>query len=114
MPGTPSGWPFGMNYLTANVAANRLLKTTLTYLAGATANPRILHRIRQLAWALDDVPPSDSLPDDWRAVRRSGPLFRRYEQALRWAEALLHGRGLGIQNGAVAEHGAAVSDGTGF
>ena len=85
--------------LTADVAANRILKTTLTYLSGATANPRLLQRIGQLAWAMDDVCPSDSIPDDWRIVRRSSPLFRRYEQALRWAEALLHGRGFGIRTG---------------
>ncbi len=85
--------------LTADVAANRILKTTLTYLAGATANPRLLQRIGQLAWAMDDVCLSDSIPDDWRIVRRSSHLFRRYEQALRWAEALLHGRGFGIRTG---------------
>lgn len=85
--------------LTADVAANRILKTTLTYLAGATKNPRILHRVSQLTWAMDGVPMSDSIPDDLRIVRRSGPLFRRYEPSLRWVEALLHGRGFGIRTG---------------
>lgn len=85
--------------LTADVAPNRILKTALTYLASATMNPRILHRIGQLTWAMDEVPPSDSIPDDFRMVRRSGPLFRRYEPALRWAEALLHGCGFGIRTG---------------
>ncbi|GAB4033751.1 McrC family protein [Spirosoma gilvum] len=86
--------------LTADVAANRILKTMLTYLAGETKNLGLLRRIGQLVWALDEVPVSESLADDFRIVRRSGRLFRRYEGALRWAEALAQGRGYGVKSGA--------------
>lgn len=85
--------------LTADVAANRILKTALVYLNGETTNPVILRRIRQLRWALDDVPETESLSDDLRIIRRSSRLFLRYDAALRWAEALLQGRGFGIKTG---------------
>ncbi|MVM30077.1 restriction endonuclease [Spirosoma sp. HMF4905] len=85
--------------LTADVAANRILKTALIYLNGETANQAILRRIRQVIWALDEVPETESLTDDLRLIRRSSRLFLRYESALRWAEALLQGRGFGIKTG---------------
>lgn len=85
--------------LTADVAANRILKTLLTYLSGETTNPGLLRRMGQLLWAMDEVPVSESLGDDFRLIRRSGRLFRRYEAALRWAEALAHGRGYGVKTG---------------
>ncbi|WP_293686898.1 restriction endonuclease [Spirosoma sp. 48-14] len=86
--------------LTADVAANRILKTLLNYLAGETKNPGTLRRISQLVWAMDEVPISDVLADDFRLIRRSGRLFRRYETALHWAEALAYGRGYGVKTGA--------------
>ncbi|QMW05923.1 McrC family protein [Spirosoma foliorum] len=85
--------------LTADVAANRILKTALIYLNGATTHPPTLRRIRQVLWAMDEVPFTESLPDDLRLIRRSSRLFLRYEAALRWAEALLQGQGFGIKTG---------------
>ena len=86
---------------TANTAPNRLLKTTLLYLNSRTANQSIQRSIGQLSRVLDEVPVSPSIPDDLRAVRRAGALFLRYAPALRWAEALLSGQGLGVQTGRV-------------
>ncbi|QDK80508.1 restriction endonuclease [Spirosoma sp. KCTC 42546] len=85
--------------LTADVAANRILKTAMVYVNGATNNPVSQRRIRQVLWALDEVPETNSLPDDLRLIRRSSRLFLRYESALRWADALLQGRGFGIKTG---------------
>ncbi|GAB3956039.1 McrC family protein [Spirosoma harenae] len=87
--------------LTADVAANRILKTTLIYLKGETTNLPIQRRIEQLLWALEEVPFSESLLDDFKVVRRTGRLFSRYENALRWAEALTQGRGYGVKTGNV-------------
>ena len=87
--------------LTPDVSANRILKTALSYLNKSTTNRAIQQRIERVVWAMDDVPLSDCIPDDWRLSRRSNQLFRRYEAALRWAEALLNGRGFGIKAGGV-------------
>ena len=84
---------------TADTAPNRLLKTTLLYLTGQTANQSIQRRIGQLSRPLAEVPVSESIPADLRAVQRAGPLFLRYAPALRWAESLLSGRGPGVQTG---------------
>jgi 5-methylcytosine-specific restriction enzyme subunit McrC len=84
---------------TVDVAPNRILKTALVFLEKATENPTVKRRINQLAWALADVPPTESLHDDLINTRRSTRLFKRYEPALRWAEALLQGRGYGVKAG---------------
>ena len=84
---------------TIDVAPNRILKTALVFLKGETTNPALQRRIDQLAWALADVPLTKSLPEDLTITRRSSRLFRRYEPALQWAEALLQGRGYGVQAG---------------
>lgn len=85
--------------LTADVPANRILKTTLLYLnqqAGNSANQR---RIQQFLSALEEVSPAESVPDDLNAIRQTSRLFRRYEPALRWAEALLSQQGFGVKAG---------------
>lgn len=85
--------------LTANVPPNRILKSTLLYLANRTTDRANQRRIQQLRWVLDDVPVSDSVPDDLNAIRRSSRLFARYEAALLWAKTLLLGHGLGVKMG---------------
>jgi 5-methylcytosine-specific restriction enzyme subunit McrC len=85
--------------LTADIPANRILKTTLCYLQRQPLCAANRQRLRQLVWAADDVPESPSIHEDWRAVRRMSRLFLRYEPALRWAEALLAGQALGVQKG---------------
>lgn len=87
--------------LTTNIPANRILKTALTYMHSQPVGGTTQQRIRQLLWALDEVPQSASLPDDLVAIRQgagvsASRLFHRYQPALRWAEALLGGRAFGI------------------
>lgn len=93
--------------LTTDIPANRVLKTALLYVQNQPVSGTTQQRVRQLLWALDEVPASASLPDDLIAIRqRSGVsasrLFHRYEPALRWADALLDGRAYGIQRGPTA------------
>ena len=88
--------------LTTNIPANRVLKAALSYLHNQPVGGTTQQRIRQLLWALDEVPPSPSLPDDLVAIRQqtgvsASRLFHRYEPALRWAEALLGGRAFGVK-----------------
>ncbi len=85
--------------LTADVPPNRILKTALVYLKGRTATRANQRRIQQALWALDEVSTSDSIRNDLQALQRSTRLFRRYESALRWAEALLGGQGFGVKGG---------------
>ncbi|MBD2700398.1 McrC family protein [Spirosoma sp. BT702] len=85
--------------LTANVASNRILKTTLVYLKKTTISLANQRRIQLLLSLLDEVPPSESITADLKAVQRAGRLFSRYEQALIWAEALLSGQGMGVEMG---------------
>lgn len=85
--------------LTADVPANRILKTTLLYLSQQAGNSANQRRIQQFLSALEDVPVTESVPDDLRAIRRTSRLFARYEPALRWAEALLSRQGFGAKTG---------------
>lgn len=85
--------------LTADIPANRILKTTLRYLQRQPLCAANRQRLTQLVWAADDVPESPSIKEDWLAVRRMSRLFLRYESALRWAEALLAGQAFGVQKG---------------
>lgn len=84
---------------TADMPANRLMKTTLQYLQVRTTNPGCQQRIRQFSWALDEIPASASLSDDWRATKRTNRVPARYEPALRWAEALLGRQAYGVKTG---------------
>ncbi|MDB5241561.1 MAG: restriction endonuclease [Spirosoma sp.] len=88
--------------LTADIPPNRILKTTLLHLQQHSVGSANRQRIRQLLWALDDVPDSRSVPDDRVATTRLNRLFMRYEPALRWAYALLAGRAFGVQKGNTA------------
>ncbi|UFH52113.1 McrC family protein [Spirosoma sp. KNUC1025] len=88
--------------LTANVPPNRILKTTLVSLTRQTKNVSNQRRLQQFLAVLDEVPVSESVPNDLQASRRTSRLFARYEPALRWAEALLNGQSLGVKDGAVA------------
>ena len=89
--------------LTADVPPNRILKTTLLYLREQTSNVENQRRIRQLIWALDEVPVSGSVAVDLQAIKRAGRLFARYAPALRWAEALLAGKAFGVKTGTMRD-----------
>ncbi|GAA4405722.1 McrC family protein [Nibrella viscosa] len=84
---------------TADLPPNRLLKTGLLYLRDRARSTRNQSRIRQLLFALDEVPPSERLSADWQAARVANRLFARYEPALRWVQALLRGRAFGLSAG---------------
>ena len=85
--------------LTINVPANRILKTTLLQLNQQTRSGTNQRRLEQYLAVFDDVPVTESVPDDLNAVRRTSRLFARYEPALRWAKALLTGCGYGLKPG---------------
>ncbi|GAB3884362.1 McrC family protein [Spirosoma agri] len=89
--------------LTADVPPNRILKTTLFYLRQRNHSPAVQQRIRQLDWALDDIPVSESIPHDLKRVKLANRMFARYESALRWAEALLGNRAYGVKVGQTAD-----------
>lgn len=88
--------------LTADIPPNRILKTALLHLNRQPVSPANRQRIGQLLGALNDVPASASVADDRVAIGRLSRLFRRYEPALRQADALLAGRVFGVQKGRVA------------
>lgn len=85
--------------LTADVPANRILKTALLYLNWQTDSSANQRRIQQFLAALEDVPITESIPNDFKAIRRTSRLFARYVPALRWAEALLSQQGFGAKTG---------------
>lgn len=85
--------------LSADIAPNRLLKSTLLTIDQQSSRSPVQAQVRQWLCTLDDVPPSVSIRDDLRASQRLGRLFVRYEPALRWAEALLMGQAFGAQSG---------------
>ncbi|GAB3711635.1 McrC family protein [Spirosoma flavus] len=85
--------------LTANVAPNRILKSTLIYLKKTTISLASQRRIQILLSLFDEVPVSESINVDMQAIKRAGRLFSRYEPALIWAEALLSGQGMGVETG---------------
>ncbi|RRB02361.1 McrC family protein [Larkinella rosea] len=84
---------------TANLPPNRLLKSALEFvqLRARTVSNQI--RIRQLLFALEDIPTSERIADDLRSVATNNRLFAHYQPALRWAEALLSGRAFGLTPG---------------
>ncbi|GAB3997013.1 McrC family protein [Spirosoma daeguense] len=87
--------------LTADVAPNRILKTTLVYLKNQTDSQANLRRIEMLLSLLGEIPVATSITRDRNAIRRAGRLFMRYERALAWADALLSGQGMGIETGSI-------------
>jgi len=84
---------------TANLPQNRLLKSALHWVQPRSRSTPNQSRIRQLLFALDEVPASERIADDLRAVWTANRLFSRYERALRWAEALLQGLAFGLAPG---------------
>ncbi len=85
--------------LSADIAPNRLLKSTLVTIDRQLPRSPVQAQVRQWLCTLDDVPSSANVSDDLRASQRLGRLFTRYEPALRWAEALLMGQAFGAQSG---------------
>ncbi|GAA4466054.1 McrC family protein [Nibrella saemangeumensis] len=84
---------------TADLPPNRLLKTGLLYLRDRASNTRNQSRIRQLLFALDEVPPSVRVSTDWQAARAANRLFVRYGPALQWVDVLLRGQVFGMATG---------------
>lgn len=85
--------------LTPDCPPNRVLKTALVRLQNQSLSLACQQRMRQLNWALADVPVSESVRDDLEKARRHNRLFRAYEPALQWAEALLNGQAFGVKSG---------------
>lgn len=85
--------------LTANLPPNRLLKSALEFVQKRAQTIPNQSRIRQLLFAMTDIPASERLADDWRAAATQNRLFAHYQPALQWAEALLSGRAFGLRPG---------------
>lgn len=88
--------------LTLNVPPNRVLKSALLHVLPRVGTPQLETRLYQLLGILHDVPPSDNLLADLRAIQTLNRLFDRYTPALRWAEVLLTGRAFGPRTGAAS------------
>ncbi|GAB3929622.1 McrC family protein [Larkinella terrae] len=84
---------------TTNLPPNRLLKSALEFVQSRARTVPNQTRIRQLLFAMEDIPASDRVADDLRAVATQNRLFAPYQPALRWAEALLNGRAFGLTPG---------------
>ncbi|MFC5409775.1 McrC family protein [Larkinella bovis] len=84
---------------TTDLPPNRLLKSALEFVQKRARSIANQSRIRQLLFAMDEVPASERLADDWRKVSASNRLFAHYQPALRWAEAFLGGRSFGLMPG---------------
>ncbi|MFD1141628.1 McrC family protein [Larkinella insperata] len=84
---------------TANLPQNRLLKSALEFVQKRARTVPSQSRIRQLLFAMDEIPPSERLLEDLRAVAGQNRLFAHYQPALQWAEALLSGRAFGLTAG---------------
>ncbi|WP_421829576.1 McrC family protein [Larkinella sp.] len=84
---------------TTNLPPNRLLKSALAFVQTRARTIPNQSRIRQMLFAMEDIPPSDRIADDLRAVAMGNRLFAHYQPALRWAEALLSGRAFGLAAG---------------
>lgn len=92
---------FAVEYdeFTANIPPNRLLKACLQVVelhARTIANQT---RIRQLLFALDEVPASIRVQVDLQAAKTDNRLLSRYVPVLRWAEILLLNRAIGVSAG---------------
>ncbi|WP_234734639.1 McrC family protein [Tellurirhabdus bombi] len=72
-----------------NVAPNRLLKSSLLFVQSRARTVANQSRVRQLLFALDDVPVSNRIGDDIRLAQKAGRLFNRYHSIIQWAEILL-------------------------
>lgn len=84
---------------TVDVAPNRLLKASLLYVADRARTLTNQSRIRQLLFALDDVPTSLRIADDLRLARADNRLFARYASVMRWADVLLTQQSFSLSNG---------------
>ncbi|GAB3259343.1 McrC family protein [Larkinella harenae] len=84
---------------TTNLPANRLLKSALAFVQKRARTIPNQSRIRQLLFAMEEVPFSERIAEDLLAVATSNRFFTHYQPALRWAEALLTGRAFGLVPG---------------
>ncbi|MBO0934728.1 McrC family protein [Fibrella aquatilis] len=81
---------------TANIAVNRVLKAALLRVMARSEVVASQTRCRQLLAFLADIPSSQNLTTDLRAVTATNRLLQRYAVALRWATWLLRGQGAGL------------------
>ncbi|MBC8151693.1 MAG: McrC family protein [Bacteroidetes bacterium] len=92
---------FAVEYdaFTADIPPNRLLKACLQFVAPRARTIANQTRIRQLLFALDEVPASGRVRDDLQAAQTGNRLLLRYSPVLRWAEILLLNRSIGVSAG---------------
>ncbi len=88
---------FAVEYddFTADIPPNRLLKSCLLFVSLRARTLPNQTRIRQLLFALDEVPASVRVAADLKASRPDNRLLARYTPVLRWAEVLLLNRAFG-------------------
>lgn len=92
---------FAVTYdeFTADIPPNRLLRSCLDFVKVRARTLTNQTRIRQLLFALDDVPASVQVTQDVKAARLNNRLLARYEPVLRWAEVLLMNQSFGVSAG---------------
>lgn len=88
--------------LTMDVPPNRVLKSALLHVLPRVGTLQLETRLYQLLAIMHDVPPSENLLADFRAIQTLNRLFDRYAPALGWAELLLTGRAFGPRTGATS------------
>lgn len=80
---------------TVDIPANRLLKACLLFVRLRARTLANQTRVRQLLFALDDVPASVQVAADLTASRTDNRLLTRYAPVVRWAEVLLLNQAFG-------------------
>ncbi len=88
--------------LTMDVPPNRVLKSALLHVLPRVGTLQLETRLYQLLAIMHDVPISENLLADLRAIQTLNRLFDRYAPALGWAELLLTGRAFGPRTGATS------------
>lgn len=81
---------------TADIAANRVLKTALLHVMARSEVISSQTRCRQLLAILAEIPASKHLSADLKTLASLNRLLQRYAVALRWATWLLRGQGTGL------------------
>ena len=92
---------FAVEYddFTADIPPNRLLKACLLLVKSRTRTLSNQTHIRQLLFALDDVPASVRIESDLKASQTDNRLLGRYAAVLRWTGTLLLHQAFGIPAG---------------
>ncbi|MCU0437932.1 MAG: McrC family protein [Raineya sp.] len=76
----------------ADIAPNRIIKTTLLFLEKATRNHQNRQKIKNFHHFLTDIPASKNLKQDLEACKHLNRFFSHYKTVLEWCEIFLQNR----------------------